>query len=81
MDFLVIFLELSDSLFFKRFFGIVNYLIYIYIYFFLDIFGLFSKIPRLVLKVTEVTTEHQKRPKIGLNSIKKKALAEALRRS
>ena len=47
----------------------------------------FSNLLRLLLKVTEVTTEHQKWPKVSQNSIKssffaqraKKALAEGRR--
>ena len=38
---------------------------------FLDFFfGLFSKLLRLLLKVTEVTTKHQKLPLVGKISIK-----------
>ena len=37
---------------------------------FLDFFGLFPKLLWLLLKVTEVTTDLQKLPKISLNSIK-----------
>ena len=50
-------------------------------------FGFFSKLLRLLLKVTKVTTRHQKWPKMGQNSIlgsdfaqkAKKASVEALR--
>ena len=38
--------------------------------FFLGFLGFFSKILRLLLKVTEVTTEHQRWPKVSKNSIK-----------
>ena len=37
---------------------------------FFGCFGFLSKLLRLQLKVTEVTTEHQKLPKISKNSIK-----------
>ena len=55
-----------------------------------NFFGIFLKLLRLQLKVTEVTTEHQKWPKVSQKSIKssfcrrqKKALAggQTLRRS
>ena len=36
----------------------------------LDFLGFFSKLLMLLLKVTEVTTEHQKWPKVSQNSIK-----------
>ena len=56
---------------------------------FLVFLGLLSKLLRVLLKVIKVTTEHQKLPKMGQNSIKSsffarraiKASAEALRRS
>ena len=63
----------------------------IYIYIISDFFGFFPKLLRFLLNVTKVTTEHQKLPKIGQNSIKSIILpkgqkiprlkAEALRRS
>ena len=64
MDF---FLDFLDSFEFLRFWDILNI--------FLDFFGFFFglcgfkiKLLRLLLKVTKVTTEHQRRPKIGQNS-------------
>ena len=48
-------------------------LIYKFLYFlggFKTFFGLFSKLQRLLLKITEVTSEYQKWPKLRTNSMK-----------
>ena len=53
------------------------------------LYSFFSKLLRLLLKVTEVTTGHQEYPKLGQNSIKSSFFAQkkpwpkakALRRS
>ena len=60
--FLGFFLFIFRFLDFFGFFGFLR--------FFLDFFGFFKKLLRLLLKVTEVTTEHQKWPKISTNIVK-----------
>ena len=44
-------------------------------------FCFFSKLLRLLLKVTEVTTEHQKWPKISENSIKSPTFAQRAKKA
>ena len=58
-------------LFFWIFLNFWDGLIFLWTYFILFyFFGLFSKLLRLLLNVTEVTTEHQKWSKISTNSVK-----------
>ena len=42
-----------------------------------DCFGFFLKLLRLLLSVTEVTTEHQKWPNISTNSVKSSFFAQS----
>ena len=67
--------------FFVIFFGIFSYFLNFFGFLrvlnffknvFRDFFDFFSKVQRLLLKVIEVTTEHQKWPKVSQNSILKK---------
>ena len=39
-------------------------------------FGIFSNLLKLLLNAMEVTTEHQKRPKISRNSVKSSFIAQ-----
>ena len=73
--------------FFIYIFGVFG----VFSWIFSDLIDNFSKLLRFQLKMMEVTTEHQKRPKIRANSVKGSFLpkgqknprpkAEALRRS
>ena len=52
-------------IFFKDFWGFGNFLFY-----FLQFFELFAKLLWLLLKITEVTTEHRQLPLKSTNSVK-----------
>ena len=65
-DFLMIFLLFWILWIFKK----KNYrFLFYFIFFWIFFLGIFSKSLRLLLKVTEVTTGHQKWPKMGQSSI------------
>ena len=68
LDIVWIFLEIMD------FFDLLKFLtclkIWGHVWIFLDFFGFFSKLLKLQINVTEVTTEHQKWLKIDTKRIK-----------
>ena len=75
----VCFFLLSFDIFILAIFGFLNFL-----NIFLDLFFnflYFLKLLRLLLKVTKVTTEHQKWPKMGQNSIMSFFLAKGKKKS
>ena len=62
-----------------NFFWFLKFLNYFLIFFWF--FGLFSKWLRLLLKIAEVTTEHQKWPKISTNSVKSSSFAQRAKKA
>ena len=80
------FLKIHCSNFLDFFLIFFDYLIFIKLLF--DVFeycfvlfGIFSKLLRILLKVSRVTTEHQKWPKMNQNSIKSSLFAQRAKKA
>ena len=86
MDFFFVFVFLDFFWFYLHFWTFFGFLIFfeIFLFFcwiFIGFLGFLSKFLRLLLKVTKVTTGHQKLPKMGRNSIISSFFAQRAKRA